>query len=269
MIFPLSIPSARYTDKADVVRQKLTHRKKRPVSRQERNRPFHVARPDSDTALTRVEFDDHRLVDVASDIGAVRHLLEDTRQLVGVDFNPLGQTLTGGQFKGFLDASLALGLLAHGNHVAGLDQHGSDVGSTAVHFDGAVVHQLASFSARGAEAHAVDDVVQTRFEQLDQGLTGVAAAAVGFLEVLAELLLEHTVHALELLLFTQLQDEVGSVRTGSAAVLIGLGFKFALGLQRTPGDRPKEIGTLATREFALRSNIARQDFSPQMRPRLG
>ena len=32
-------------------------------------------------------------------------------------------------------------------------------------------HQLAGFGARGAEAHAVDDVVKTRFEQLEQVFT--------------------------------------------------------------------------------------------------
>src|SRR5690606_13246863 len=154
------------------------------------------------------------------------------------------------------------GLFTHGDDVARLHQHGSDVGGAAVHFDCAVVHQLTRFSARGAEAHAVNDVVQTRFEQLDEGLTRVAAAAIGFLEVLAELLLEHTVHALELLLFTKLQAEVGSTCIGSAAVLTRLGFKFALRIQGTTGALQKEIGTLATREFALRSNVTCQDSSP-------
>src|SRR3546814_7308683 len=32
------------------------------------------------------------------------------------------------------------------------------------------------FSARGAETHAVHDVVQTRFQQLNQGLASVATA---------------------------------------------------------------------------------------------
>src|SRR5690606_16135449 len=212
--------------------------------------------------LTRVQFDDHRFVDVASDVGAVRCLLEGADQLIRVDFNPLRQTLAAGQIERFLDASLALGLLTHGNDVAGLQQHGGDVGGTAVHLDGAVVHQLASFSARGAETHAVNDVVQTRFEQLDEGLTRVAAAAFGFNEVLAELLFQHTVHALQLLLFAQLHAEIRSARTRGTAMLTGLGFELALGIQRTASALQKQISTLATRELALRSNITCQDASP-------
>src|SRR5690606_4826902 len=111
-------------------------------------------------------------------------------------------------------------------------------------------------------AHAVNDVVEAGLEQLDQHFTSVATAAIRFFEVLAELLLEHTVHALELLLLTQLQAEVGRTGTGGAAVLTGLGLQLALGVQRTAGALQKEIDTLATREFALRSNVTCQDASP-------
>src|SRR5690606_14045630 len=108
-----------------------------------------------------------------------------------------------------------------------------------------------------------------RFEQLDEGLTRVAAAAFGFNEVLAELLFQHTVHALQLLLFAQLQAEIRSARTRGTAMLTGLGFELALGIQRTASALQKQISTLATRELALRSNITCQDASPEMRRRLG
>jgi hypothetical protein len=84
-------------------------------------------------------------------------------------------------------AVLLLGLLAHGDHVTGLDQVRRDVDRLAVHRDRLVRHQLARFGAGGAEAHAVDDVVQTRLQQEQQVGAGVALAAVGFSEVAAEL----------------------------------------------------------------------------------
>src|SRR3546814_1174364 len=133
--------------------------------------------------LARIQFDDHRLVDVASDIGTVGGLLEDAGQLAGVNVNPLRQALASGQIERLTDTQLRLCLFADRNDVACLDQHGSDVGGVAVQFDGAVIHQLACFSARGAETHAVHDVVQTRFQQLNQSLASVATATLSFNEV--------------------------------------------------------------------------------------
>src|SRR5690606_8180259 len=77
--------------------------------------------------LARVQLDDHRFVDVASDISAIRSLLEGACELIGVDFNPLRQALAGSQVKRFANAQLRFGFLADRNHVTRLDQHGSDV----------------------------------------------------------------------------------------------------------------------------------------------
>src|SRR5437764_1493925 len=85
---------------------------------------------------------------------------------------------------------------------------GRAVRRRAVHRDRLVRDELARLGAGGAEAHAVDDVVQARFEQHQELGTRVALAAGGFLEIAAELLLQHAVHALDLLLFAQLQAEV-------------------------------------------------------------
>ena len=98
----------------------------------------------------------------------------------------------------------------------------------AVHGDRLVRHQLARFGAGGAEAHAVHDVVQAGLEQEQQVGAGVALAAVGFLEVAAELALQDAVHALDLLLLAQLQAEVGGALAGGAAVLAGLGVELGL-----------------------------------------
>src|SRR3546814_20859595 len=86
--------------------------------------------------------------------GTVGGWLEDAGQLAGVNVNPLRQALASGQIERLTDTQLRLCLFADRNDVACLDQHGSDVGGVAVQFDGAVIHQLACFSARGAETHA-------------------------------------------------------------------------------------------------------------------
>src|SRR5690606_18465460 len=222
--YSFSIPSARYTDKADGNKKKARQECRsiltaKPAPRKCGKRAAaglaigcaaQAGAPRGRLQrLTRVQFDDHRFVDGASDISAVGNRLEGTRHLVAVDFHPLGDADAGGQVERFADTALLLGLFAHGDHVARLHDHRGDVGGVAVQLDGAVGDQLASLGARRAEAHAVHDVVQARFEQLDQRFAGVAAATLGLGEVLAELLFQHAVHALELLLFTQLQAVVG------------------------------------------------------------
>src|SRR3546814_14953160 len=77
---------------------------------------------------------------------------------------------------------------------------------SAVDRDAAVRNQLARGRAGHGEAHAVDDVVQAGFEQLQQVLAGVALPGRGLLVVVAELALEQAVDALDLLLLTQLGE---------------------------------------------------------------
>ena len=76
--------------------------------------------------------------------------------------------------------------------------------------------------ARGREAHAVDGVVEAALEQLQQRLAGDAAAgALGLLEVAAELIFEHAVDALDLLLLAQLHAVADHLGLARAAVLAG------------------------------------------------
>src|SRR5690606_8060217 len=210
--------------------------------------------------LARIQFDDHRLVHVAGDVRAIGNLLEGAAKLAGVDFDPLGEALAGGQVERFADAQLALGLFTDGDDVAGLDVDRRDVGGLAVELDRAVVDQLARFGAGRTKAHAINDVVQARLEQLDEHFAGVAATTLGFGEVLAELFFKNAVHPLELLLFAQLQTVVGSAGARNAAMLAGLGLELAFRVERAAGALQEEVGTLAARELAFRSNITCHGF---------
>src|SRR6218665_1638246 len=199
--------------------------------------------------LTRVQLNDQRFVDLSTELIAVRRLLEHAFQLRGVDRDPGRQADGLGQLHRVDDAQLLLGLLAHGNGVAGLDQVGRDVDDFTVHGDALVRDQLASFGARGAEAHAVNDVVQTAFQQRQQVHAGRALAALGFSEVAAELTLQHAIHALDLLLFTPLQTEVGGALTGGTAVLAGLRVELGLVRDGATGALQEQVGAFAAGKF--------------------
>ena len=69
-----------------------------------------------------------------------------------------------------------------------------------------MAHELASLTARSAEAETVDDVVETQFEQAQQVLAGDTRLASRCHIVGVELLLEHLVVAPRLLLLAQLQE---------------------------------------------------------------
>jgi hypothetical protein len=111
----------------------------------------------------------------------------------------------------------------------------------AVDGDRLVRHQLARLGAGRAEAHAVHHVVQAGLEDEQQVGAGVATAAVGFGEVLAELALQDAVHPLDLLLLAQLQAVIGRALAGSAAVLAGLGVELGLVRDRATGALEEQV----------------------------
>jgi hypothetical protein len=110
------------------------------------------------------------------------------------------------------DRRVFLARRTHRHDVAGLQRVGRDVDLLAVDEEVAVAHELTSLRARGGEAHAVDRVVEAPFEQLEQRLAGDAAGAVGHFEVAAELIFEHAVGALDLLLLAQLHAVADHLR---------------------------------------------------------
>src|SRR5205814_7569797 len=94
--------------------------------------------------------------------------------------------------------------LPHGHHVARLDRERRDVDLAAVHREMTVANELPRLRARRREAEPVRDVVQAPLEQLQQRFARDAARALRLLEVAAELVLQHAVNALDLLLLAQL-----------------------------------------------------------------
>src|SRR6185295_16788942 len=74
-----------------------------------------------------------------------------------------------------------------------------------VHAHVTMAHELARLIARGAEAQAIDDVVEPSLELAEQQLAHDALLARRTIEGQAELALLHAVQALHLLLLAQLQ----------------------------------------------------------------
>src|SRR3546814_1274673 len=108
-------------------------------------------------------------------------------------------------------------LLANADFIAGLHEPRGDVALYAVYINVAVAHDLASREDRRRELGAVDNSIQTAFQETDKVLASVALHTGGFKICLLELLFGHiAIIALQLLLRAQLNAEVGHLALKSA-----------------------------------------------------
>src|SRR3954463_2672765 len=82
-----------------------------------------------------------------------------------------------------------------------------------------MANQLPRLRAGGREPEAVDHIVETALEQLQQRFAGNPALAIRHFEVAAELVLQHAINALDLLLFAQLQAVAYELRLAQLSVL--------------------------------------------------
>src|SRR6185369_3216430 len=157
------------------------------------------------SVLLRVELDDELLVDRHGQLGTGRQRLDAGREAFAIDVEPVRRAAMLALRQGFLHAADVATALAHVDDIARLEQRRGNVHLAAVDHEMTVLDQLPRFGPRRREPHAVDHVVQAALEQLQQGVAGDAARALGHLEVASELVLEQAVHALDLLLLAQLQ----------------------------------------------------------------
>src|SRR6202011_6018773 len=90
-----------------------------------------------------------------------------------------------------------------------------------IHGNVSVAHQLARLAPRLGEAQAVDHVVETPLQLLQQLLAGHALRARGLLEVVAELAFLREVDALGFLLLAELQAVAYNFSLPALAMLSG------------------------------------------------
>src|SRR5262252_4695642 len=200
--------------------------------------------------LLRIQLDDQVLVDVRQHVVPARRRLEHAAELLVVHLDPLRQAHLLRDVERARDAQLLARLLAHLDDVAGLHLVGSDAHRLLVHGDRLVAHELARLGARRGKSHAVHDVVQATLEQSQQVLARGAGLARGFLVVVAELPLEHPVHAAQLLLLAQLQPVVGETLPTLALEAAWRHRELALVFQRLGAALQEQVGALAASELA-------------------
>src|SRR5690606_10555119 len=140
-------------------------------------------------------------------------------------------------------------------YIAHLHLVGRNVDRFAIYQDCLVRHELTRLCTRGTEAHAVGNVVQAAFEQLQQVFAGRALATGSFLVVAAELLLEDAVKATYFLLLAQLHAVVRQAAT-TLAVLAGRGFNLALGVDGTHTAGQEQVGSFAAGKLTSRSSVS-------------
>jgi len=136
-----------------------------------------------------------------------------------VDVEPAHLALTAGEILRLLQNRHRLRLLTQRDLIANLALEGWDVHLAAVDGYVSVAHDLACLATRHGEAHAVNNVVETGLELLQQQLTGNAGLARSGLVVCAELGLEREVDALGLLLLAELQAVAYDLGLAGLAVL--------------------------------------------------
>src|SRR5688500_2572222 len=210
--------------------------------------------------LFRVELDDQVLVDVRENLVAVRQRLERAAEFLVVDVDPVGPADLGRDRERGPDARLRLRFLAHRDHVAGGALVRRDVHRLAVHLDRLVRDELAGLGAGRREAHAVNDVVEASLEEAQQVLAGGSRAARGLRVVVAELALEHAVHAAQLLLLAQLHAVAREARAAVALDAAGRHLELALALERLDAALQEQVGALAARELALGTQVSGHRF---------
>src|SRR5581483_4704001 len=154
-----------------------------------------------------------------------------------------------------LDQLDPLGPVLDAHLVARLEDKAGDVALAAVDQDVAVGDQLPSRGSRRGEAEAVYDVVEAALHDAEQHLAGVLGRARSEGEVAAELLLQHAVESLQLLLlaeadavFAELAAAVVHAGRGVAALDGALGALAATTLE-------VELDAFAAAELADRVDV--------------
>src|SRR5437867_9582346 len=183
----------------------------------------------SSAALSRIQLDHQTFVDRGRQVGTCRKRLERAFHFLCIDLDPFRKTARFGRSDRALDAKLLFRLRCNFNAVARPHLVGRHVDALAVYEDAVVPHDLARLGAARTEPHAVRNGIQARLQQLQKTLARHAFAARGLCIGLAELTLEQSVYAAQLLLLPQLLAEIGHA---AAAFLPVLPRRIAAALDR-------------------------------------
>src|SRR5262249_13949609 len=146
--------------------------------------------------------------------------------IFAIDFQPADYRLVAGELASAFDHGKLLGLVADLDLVSGAHLEGRDVHATAIDVDVAVADNLPRLASRCGKSQAVDHVVQTALQLLQEQLAGYTGFARGFFEIITELVFQGEVHALGLLLFTELKPVAHDFGFAILAMLAGSKIAF-------------------------------------------
>src|SRR5487761_2040352 len=162
-----------------------------------------LARASGHRTLLRVELDDQLLGDVDDDLLARRQLVDEDPHRVGTGVEPCRHLALTVDLAGHDERVKRQRLLLDVDDVHRTHAEARHVHLVAVHHEVTVNDELASLAAGGREACAVHDVVETRLEDLQQHVAGLAGRTRRLFVVAAELLLENAVGEAGLLLLLE------------------------------------------------------------------
>src|SRR4051794_5356502 len=217
--------------------------------------------------LLGVQLDDELLLHGRRDLTALGRAQHLGGERVVVGLKP-GRNL-GRQLRRVADELHGAGLGLHGDDVPVANLVAGDVDAAAVDRPVAVADQLPRLPARGREAQADEDVVEAALEQGEQVLAGDAGLAGRPLVVVAELLLEHAVVALGLLLLAQLDAVLGLLLAPAAVVARRVRAPLDAALVgEAPLTLQEQLLPLPAALLALRTCLSSHRLLPQTRRRL-
>src|ERR1700733_1592938 len=211
--------------------------------------------------LLRVQLDDELLVHRRSlHVLASRHGYDTRLEIRAVDVQPRRNSLALRQIARLEHHRVFVHLVLERHFIAHLHQVAGNIHLLALHADVTVQYELASLRPRPGKARAIAHVVQAPFEHDHQVRSGRALGALRLFEIVAELPLEQSVGALDLLLFTQLDAIADHLRPTSLAMLAGN--KVALldraFFRKTPEAFQEELLPLPTAQPANRFTMSCQ-----------
>ena len=170
--------------------------------------------------LLGVKLDDEVLFYVEVDLLALGQLNDLAGEVCAVKVKPLGSGTGSKGLNNSLDLVVGTALLGNSNNVACTEKDGRNVSLVTVYGEMTVTDELTSFLSGSSKAEAVNNVVQSGFEDLEQVFAGDAALSSSLFKVSCELALENAIVTLSGLLSAQLSSILRGLLS-ALAVLAG------------------------------------------------
>jgi len=202
--------------------------------------------------LPRIQLDDELFVDDRLHFLAGRDVRDLAAERVAIRCQPVRHGGNLSELEIAKDELTRLRLVLDRDFVAGLYVIGSNIDAAPIHEHMAMRHELPGSAACIGKAKAVDDVIQSRLQKLEKGLTCYAALAQRVLKNPPKLALEKSVLITKLLLFPKCNCILGLFTSGALRAVHARRIVFPL--QRF--GEAKERHAITAADFRFRSGVS-------------